>query len=700
MKKPVVVAVLFLIFFHPAPVYTAPEVKRPPLPVESLAIPENLGKIDSRFDSGNGRWIIHIQDVHAHRLAQENIAAVIDHLSEVYDVRTVALEGGWSETSFAQSWGLPSSREKHMLGTGLLEEDILTGPAFSALFSNMPVRLVGIEDPALYEKNRQIYLEHLSGKKNLTEKLSALESALEKEKTETFSPDLLAFDKSLTAFLQPSEETSKQAEKFLPLLLQKTAALQIDLAGLDQILLFQKIAAAEKSLDKTKLQAEAARLLKTFKHENLHFEELLRSGKVPEEKISHYPETKSYLEIMRLQDQIEHHAFFEQVYRAIHLVKNKLITSEAEKTLDGKSGRFMVMKKLLLLAATPSDLAAFHTNETVIAGEAEENGLQTSLGLALRFYDAAQERDKVFFKNILSNPHLEGNIAVVTGGFHKAGLTELFLENNISHIVITPNLGGESANENLYEKRIQETVANQTLSDMQNRFLTQGFDSAFVEGVKALKQVADIGKAVAVVAKFIEEGNAPKAPAVRAPADISQGTVSAEAFLKYPKEKQLSLVRSWLKKAKGGTLPVVIAARTSTFQKLLKDPLGEMIWQKVIATENANTIGDIQDNDAYMNEMIGVKAKIVRVKLQGNDIAGAIESRFSGALAEKNLAVIDADYANKQALLLPENPVSLLLARLILEHHVIDVPSAEFVPVFQELVQEILFANKSIKTSA
>lgn len=704
MKKQLALALLFLMAFHQPSLHASPPAsekpKRPPLPVPSLALPETLGKIDSRFDAKKGRWIIHIQDVHAHRTAQENIAAIIDHLNQVYGIKTVALEGGWSQTTFPQSWGLPSSREKQMLATGLLDAGMITGPALSALFANLPIQLTGIEDPALYEKNRQIYVEHLNAKDALAEKISGLEAAIGKEKFDVFNPDLLSFDKSLNAFLQPSEEKSKQAEKFLPLLIQKSSELNLDVSDLDQILLLKQIMAREKSLNKTKLQAEAGRLLKAFKLTGLHFEELLRSGKVSPEKLSHYPETKKYAGLMKLQDSLDHHAFFEQVYQVIGRVKEKLLTSGDERALDEKAGRFLISKKILLLAATPSDLDAFENNKELILAEAEKESLAEGFQIALRFYEAAKERDKVFFEKILSNPDLSGDIALVTGGFHKAGLSELLRQNNISHIVITPDLGNEAMDEKIYQARIRDSIASQTLSDMQNRFLTADFDSAFVHGVKALKQTADIPKAVKLVANFLEKGNVQKALTTQALSENDPETISAEAFLRLQKNKQLSLTRSWLRKAKSGIMPVVITARTSTFQKLLKNELGATVWEKVIAPERANTIGDLQDNGVYMTEMIGIKAKVIRVKMDNDDVTKVIESKFSAAIMEKNIAVIDSGYSAKNALLLPESPVSLLLARLILEHHIVDVPSPEFVSVFEELVGEILFSDKSVKQSA
>ena len=75
-----------------------------PLPIQNLALPETLGKIEQRHhDPASKRWIIHIQDVHAHMTAQENISAIVEHVHKLYGVSTVAVEGGWGETTFEET---------------------------------------------------------------------------------------------------------------------------------------------------------------------------------------------------------------------------------------------------------------------------------------------------------------------------------------------------------------------------------------------------------------------------------------------------------------------------------------------------------------------------------------------------------------------------------------------------------------------
>jgi len=93
MKKlrPFYLIVLTLLWLQP---HLMAEEKAKSLDLGKMAIPESLGKVDERFQGTSKRWVINIQDVHAHFGAQENIAAIIDHLNTLYGLRLVAFEGG------------------------------------------------------------------------------------------------------------------------------------------------------------------------------------------------------------------------------------------------------------------------------------------------------------------------------------------------------------------------------------------------------------------------------------------------------------------------------------------------------------------------------------------------------------------------------------------------------------------------------
>ncbi|HLD49913.1 MAG TPA: hypothetical protein VJC08_01800, partial [bacterium] len=474
---------VFLIAWNPAG-QTDPTPAGPEAGIQSisnLAIPKDLGKIEIRKFGTSSRWIIHIQDVHAHFTAQENIAAILDHLNALYGITTVAVEGGWSSSSLPESWALPSSREKQDLAKALLEEDYLTGPPYAALFSQSPINLVGIEDEGLYEKNRQVYLRRANHQEATASLIESFESNIKSEKEHVFNPDLKKFDLALSHF-----RDGKKAEEFIPAAIAMAAERQLDLTDLEQIELFKKALLVEASIQKEKIESEAGRLLKTFKRERLTFEELLRSQKIPEDKLQYYPETRKYMELLTLQDQIQHQMFFMQIEEAIRRIKESLFQSQEERTLDFLSERFVVTKRILLFQATPDDLNFYEPSSELFRADIEPAGLLSAFDLALEFYSLAKDRDHIFFEKITSSPELTGNIALVTGGFHTEGLSRQLDAAGLSYIVITPDLGKDAApDESLYWERLNEPLpSSQTLAHIRNRFLTARFDKAFVQGTR------------------------------------------------------------------------------------------------------------------------------------------------------------------------------------------------------------------------
>ena len=664
------------------------------LSLENLAVPESLGKVERRFTGTSSRWVINIQDVHAHLTAQENIAAIIDHLGVVYGIKTVALEGGWSQTSFQESWGLPSSREKQMLARALLEDDQITGPAYSALFSPMPTQLVGIEDKELYAKNREIFLKHIASSKATQEKISVWAKQLATQKDSIFNAELKSFDTSLIQFRE-----GKKAENFIPSLLSLAENKGADLSSFDQISLFKKVLSNSGALDKDKLQSEAERLVKAFERDRLNFEELLRSGKLSAQKLALYPEAKKYLELMKLQDQIAHIKFFMQIEAAITKVKEKLFTSQEQKDLDAKSERLVLAKKILKFQATPDDLKAYEAQKELVDSECSQANLKEAFDLGLSFYEIAKERDGIFFKKIKEEPTLSGNIAVVTGGFHTEGLSAQLEEAGISYMIITPALGDGKGNEELYFKRLQDNILSQTLSDMQNRFLTKPFDDGFKAGVLILRDEKNISKAVESVAQAITSEASPAAEETR---EDPEGAVSVSEFMQMAKETQIETVRKWLQVFQDSKLPIVIVIKTSALKELFQNPVALTLW-KTIAEDRFYTVGEIRDIDEYLDPMIGTHgAQVLRIRLskENKDVETILQKKFKRPLDEKRVAVIDGELKTSPALILPVDPVSFLLARLLLERGISGKPEPQFLNMLQDLLKEIFVKDNLLQTAA
>lgn len=663
----------------------------------NLAFSESLGRVESRYTGESNRWIVHIQDVHAHFAAQENIAAIVDHLNAVYGIKTVALEGGWSATSLPKSWSIPTSREKQMLARALLEEDHITGPVYAALFSPLPIMLVGIEDPELYEQNRQVYLEHLARHAEIVEKLDALMKNLTAEKEQVDNPDLLALDRELVKFRE-----GEKAEGFLPVLISMAKGHEVPMTDLAQIQIFLQVLLREESIDQARLEAEAARLMKEYKKSRLSFEELLRSGKIPADQLKFYPTALIYHEMIQFQDQLIHQTFFQEVEELIRRLKDQLFSSPEEKALDLRSERFLLAKKILMIQATPENLMAFEAQAEAIRSELTQANLEHALEIALKFYEIAKKRDETFAEKIATDPRLAGNIAVVTGGFHTEGLSQQLLENKVSHLVVSPDLAGEAPNHELYTKRLEEElVSAQTLSELRNRVLTEGlesFDERFARSEIRLKETRNIAQEVEKITAAPGPGTVPGEPQ-RAPA----GGLDLSNFLNFSREDQVTQVRGWLDEIKAGQLPIVVVIKRSALQKLFLDDVGRILWENYMAFAKSNTVGLIADISDILDEEIGVQAKIIRIQPAEEkvDFDQIIQERFKSALQKKTIAVIDAEYKAKgDVLALPAEPISFILARLILERGA-DRGAVEGIrTLIADLVREIFLQDGLIERAA
>jgi len=637
----------------PSPWLTASEPDF--LSLTNLAIPESLGKVEDRFQGNTDFWIIQIQDVHAHFVAQENIAAIADHLNAVYGIRTFALEGGWGETRFEESWGLPSSREKQMLARGLLEEEYITGPAYAALFSQSPLQLIGIEQQELYEQNRVAYLEHTASRSAADPLLEKLKARLIDSKKETYGSDLFRFDQALQSF-----RDGKKADQFVPLLLAEAKTRNITLGDLNQVLLFEKALAMEQKLDKNKLKAEATRIMTRFKNKRLSFEELLRSKAVPEDTLQHFPASREYLDLMHTQDLISYQDFFAELETAISRVKESFFENPSEKTLDASWMRYQIARKILHLEATPGDVTAFAGDETAFRNEMNAAGLAQTFQSALLFYELARKRDDIFYRSLLEDTRLKNqNVALITGGFHTDAISRELRKAGISYLVITPSLGGESPNQELYLKRLQDTlVAGQTLAPIQNRFFSPQFDKGFVKGVLVLKDTRNIFKAVEVTISFVENASGQRAPLVNQIDWANLKTLSCQELTEW--------LQSRIREAREENQRMYLVIDVPALESLLKDRVASSIWES-IREDRANTVILGYENLADIPmEAIGGRFEVRRVqKPTADEIIRDtdFQTRYQAALNDNVVAVIlpkDRLSPDGRVLTLGIHPVSLL----------------------------------------
>ena len=317
----------------------------------------------------------------------------------------------------------------------------------------------------------------------------------------------------------------------------------------------------------------------------------------------------------------------------------------------------------------------------------QEAGLPEALQLGLRFYELAKQRDQIFFDRVANHPKLQGNIAVVTGGFHTEGMSARFEEAGISYAVITPDLGNEPADEKLYFTRLSEELAvNQTLSDLRNKY-AKPFDSAFERGVHWLaKNSNNLTPAMSIV-KTYRTGEP-----LSGPAEISAPSPPQQNFSDFTEDQQKATVQKWLKDAEENTKPVWLFIQGETLKKILdQGDTANALWGQLLANP-ANKIVLLYEEMSQILEIEGLEKRNV-LRIQNKNFEEAINDfRFEKARKENAVAIIDAQYKGQAAkVLLPKETIaSLLLFRPAVEalqgEAIIDFND----PKNQSLIEQIL----------
>ncbi|MFH1209097.1 MAG: hypothetical protein V1673_06050 [Candidatus Omnitrophota bacterium] len=722
MKRFLAAFFFLIIVFTAAPVlsrFETPETGTgTSFTLSDLAVPEEIGKVQERFAGKSPRTIIQIQDVHAHATAQQNIAAILEHLRTVFDIEKAALEGAWASTSLPKSHAIPTSREKQLLAGSLLDDDRISGPVYAAIMSPEPITLVGIEDEASYEKNRALFLDHLEKTEEILGKLRTYGASLEESQRSTWGPELLALGSAFGKFRETSD-----LGKFFPILLKTAETQDVDITDLAQILLLRDITALEKSFEKARLEKEVKQVLKKYKNSLWTVEELIRGGKIPLEEIGLYPEIKKLALLYKMRDGLSLQGLTDQIGALTGRILGKLVRAPEEKALWEKSERFYLAKRILLLQASPADINAYEDEKLPFDSELVSAGFSKALFLSLGFYEVVKKRDEIFFNKIVSDPSLAGNIAIVTGGFHTDGLSQHFRNAGISYITITPELGDATINEKLYESRMAEggkrkagdetpslvstpspishlpSDAN-TLSELRNAIAW--IDDRFPESYEVLMQTRDVreakkvflGNAVVVsrparIAHLSREGRIVPKPGTGV--DVSALGLRANEFMAKSRGEQIQAVRDWLTQGQEQREKAMLVSSVSILAKMLSEEKTLKLLEE--AVDNGDIISLAQDVPA--TEVPDALSSIRGIdRFEAADITMMIKKtpRFQRLAKKHPFAIMENGHPGGAYVVLPEKPLSLVLFRIITLNPSLYQAAKDpaFLALLEDLVTEIL----------
>lgn len=473
----------------------------------NISISEETGKIDEVFQgSPNSPLVVHVQDAHANYEAQVNIKKIIAELVEKYGFSLVQLEGAVSKLD--PDALKPSYLEEAnvRLADFLMREGRITGADAYAVEAGNSVELYGIEDQLLYLENIRMFKQIYSRQDQINAYFESVHEAFDSIGRKLFTPGQLDFTRK-------TEEFSQDRIDLLDYLLylngvaEKTNLTALDdlkeMAHYPNLVRIIRLQTIEKQIDQSALKKEGEALKEAFAKRNLlsaevdelfarfenpqkgtkprdYFLKLTETAERGQIEFLSYPQLRMFAEYLIYRDEIDHKAVFPELMSYKSYLEDKLFRGEDEKellqTIDfaglleqyfrlemsrDKIARYLEHRDLIKsssIAAKLKTLAEKFQVSTKPFGDTDQ--LDSYMSDVEYFYQLVLKRDEIFIDKIISRMRSLGQdkTILVTGGFHKDGLTDHFRKQNLSYIVVSPKVGVEQGSENYIKVMLDQDI--------------------------------------------------------------------------------------------------------------------------------------------------------------------------------------------------------------------------------------------------
>ncbi|MBI5124511.1 MAG: hypothetical protein HZA72_03740, partial [Candidatus Omnitrophica bacterium] len=395
---------------------------------------------------------------------------------------------GYIDTSILKTF--PDENIKKETAKYLMEQGRMSAGEFFSITSSKPIALYGIEDNPLYKENleqfRRIYEINEATRKDVAGLIAALKglqdkiysrelkeleanSVLHKEGSIGFSERWGLVNSLGTKFgvkYQQYENLTKLVES---LKLEKNIDFQKANKERDALIDILSKKMTKPDLEQLVLKSLSFKMGKIAQGEYYIFlQELARRYGIEPEP---YKDLITYTEYITLYESIDLLEIFEEVRKFEDAIKERLFTSDEQRKLHDYSRCVSFIKDLFEIKLTNGDveylaeriglkglspkgtvpnvsaetLAAFFKDTSlkyniVLDGDYDLGRIFENIPTALKFYRTAEERNSAIFSNTIKRMNEEGQnvAALITGGYHTKGLTEILRQKETSYLVILP----------------------------------------------------------------------------------------------------------------------------------------------------------------------------------------------------------------------------------------------------------------------
>ncbi|MDD4957027.1 MAG: hypothetical protein PHH49_08555, partial [Candidatus Omnitrophica bacterium] len=447
---------------------------------EKITVPSDLAQVDRENMEGYEDVIINIQDDHSSLSAQYSIVNILKNLMDNYEINIVAVEGGkgYIDTSILRSF--PDDGIKERTASFLMKEGKISAGEFFSVMSKKDVALYGVEEDALYNENLAIFRDIYAKNKSNIEVLDDLITSLKNREKDVYSPVLGKF----VYKLRLHRDNRISFDVYWDFLEKMCVEAGVSTENCRNIRYFTDTVKLEKGIDFNKATAERKVLIDNIMRtsgredvEKLVVKSLaFESGKIDQAEyhswligfaegrgmdMSGYPQLSMFAEYASCYRRLNVIGLQAELDGVEACLLDGLCSSDREKELYKLVKTAELLKCLFEIKLTGREVEVLRNDmngidrETLVrvvgqdgtgsVFKAEElcariDEVIADASSAIKFYDVARQRDNVMLANTIKAMENEGKhvAALISGGHHSDGLTELMKDKNLSYLVLMP----------------------------------------------------------------------------------------------------------------------------------------------------------------------------------------------------------------------------------------------------------------------
>lgn len=461
-----------------------------------VVIPRDMGRVEDGFGSASLEsdepLLVNIRDAHRKLDSQYSISRLLEHLADKYQLGFVSMEGAAGPVHTGLLASFPDTESRDRMADGLLKQGRLSASEYFAITSNREIKLYGAENGALYKRDRTLFAKILELSTAARSLASRMEKRADRDAARLLSADARAFRDARAGFRRRKIPLDRYVDK-----LQETARNAGD-AGLigrhEQASRYLRLLHTEKNLRFEKIDLERKALLAVLRRidpalaSNLaritaeyvskktgHAEfarEVWRIAHARGIRAADYPAFRLYARYWAEFGRLDLYGVWSDLELIEKQLEHLTADSEAAKGFFAKEAERALLSKLVTLGLTSEEYRSIRKNPGLRKpAQMLRASERQAVRAALAFYAVAERRNHYLLKNTLQRMKREGVKvgALVTGGFHSEGLSELMRSDRVSHLIVMPAFDPESGD------RPYVTVLTQRPAEWEKRLTGDDF---------------------------------------------------------------------------------------------------------------------------------------------------------------------------------------------------------------------------------